>query len=61
MNQDVLKITVKDLEKRRTELNDQQVKNEKAIKELQEMCEHDFEPENYLYEKCKYCGKDQIA
>jgi len=65
MDQTVLQVAVEDLEKKRIQLGEQQLKIEAAIRSLQEICEHEFEPSNrdshYSYEKCKYCGIEQKA
>jgi len=65
MEQAVLQVAVEDLEQKRVDLNQQVIKIEKAIKALQEICEHEFEPDgrdsHHSYEKCKYCGVTQKA
>jgi hypothetical protein len=65
MDQAVLQVAVEDLEQKRIQLGEQQLKIEKAILALQEICEHEFEPSSrdshYSYEKCKYCGIEQKA
>ena len=65
MDQAVLQVAVEDLEQKRIQLSEQQLKTEAAIRALQEICEHDFESSSrdlhYSYEKCKYCGIEQKA
>ena len=61
MDQAVLQVAVEDLEQKRIQLDEQQLKIEKAIKALQEICEHDFGSGDHSYNTCEYCGIKQKA
>ena len=59
MDQAVLQVAIEDLEKKRVELSEQQVKIKKAIGALQEICEHEFGSGDHSYNTCEYCGIEQ--